>query len=52
MVSDALTRRADGELLTPADIQALGHTAVVAVETIGKAALGIDLAADPRWPSD
>lgn len=95
MVSDVLTRRADGELLAPADIQALKHTAVtaaavavdrcvrmvgghgifrrlpleryyrdvragqfhppstdVALETIGKAALGIDLAAEPRWPSD
>jgi alkylation response protein AidB-like acyl-CoA dehydrogenase len=95
MVADVLTRRAAGEILGPADIQALKYTAVnaadaavdrcvrmvgghgifrklpleryyrdvragqfhppsndVALETIGKAALGIDPAADPRWPAD
>ncbi len=95
MLNDVLARRAAGELLQPADIQALKHTAVtaadaavdrcvrmvgghgifrtlplerhyrdvragqfhppsndVAIETIGKAALGIDPAAQPRWPAD
>jgi alkylation response protein AidB-like acyl-CoA dehydrogenase len=95
MVADVLTRRAAGELLQPADIQALKHVAVgaaasavdrcvrmvgghgifrslpleryyrdvragqfhppsadVAVETLGKAALGIDPAVQPRWPAD
>lgn len=95
MLSDAITRRAEGELLQPSQIQALKYTAVnasdvavdrcvrmvgghgifrklpleryyrdvragqfhppsndVAMETIGKAALGIDPAAEPRWPAD
>lgn len=95
MLRDAVRRRADGELLQPADIQALKYAAVnaadaavdrcvrmvgghgifrklpleryyrdvragqfhppsndVAIETIGKAALGIDPSAEPRWPSD
>jgi alkylation response protein AidB-like acyl-CoA dehydrogenase len=95
MLNDALNRRAAGEQLQPADIQALKYTAVngaaaavdrcvrmvgghgifrklpleryyrdvragqfhppsndVALETIGKATLGIDPLAEPRWPAD
>jgi alkylation response protein AidB-like acyl-CoA dehydrogenase len=95
MLSDALTRRARGELLSPSDLQAMKYTAVngaaaavdrcvrmvgghgifrklpleryyrdvragqfhppsndVVIETVGKAALGIDPAAEPRWPTD